>query len=60
MPKANVKNHIGIMLMSSFSSSTFVTVASFHGLSFSAEAFSLPRFSIIAALSRNLQKYYRC
>lgn len=47
-------NHMGIMFIISFVSSTFVTVASLHGLCF----FSAGRSSsswIIAALSRNLQ-----
>ena len=52
IPKGNVNIQMGIMLIISFISSTLVTVASFHGLCFSAEL--LPSLTIIAALSRNL------
>lgn len=53
MPKANVESHIGITLMTSFVSSTFVNVTSLHGLCFSIARGLLS--SIIAALSRKLQ-----
>ena len=53
IPNGNVNTQMGIMLMISFSSSTLVTVASLHGLCFSA---MFPSFSRIAALSRNLIK----
>lgn len=52
IPNGKVKTQMGIMLMMSFISSTFVTVANFHGLCFSADSPSLG--STIAALSRNL------
>lgn len=53
MPKTNVESHMGITLMISFASSTFVNVTSFHGLCFWRSRGVLS--SIIAALSRNLQ-----
>ena len=34
IPKTNTESHMGIMLMISFASSTFVNVASLHGLCF--------------------------
>lgn len=50
IPNGKVVSQMGIMLITSFNSSTFVTVASFHGFCFSSIASSK-----IAALSRNLQ-----
>ena len=54
MPKTNVESHMGITLMISFASSTFVNVTSLHGLCFLRSRGVLS--SIIAALSRNLQE----
>lgn len=53
VPNAREVSHMGIMLSRSFSSSTWVTVASLHGLGFLADG-GVSGSSIIAALSKNL------
>ncbi|RHN68322.1 hypothetical protein MtrunA17_Chr3g0112641 [Medicago truncatula] len=50
IPVVNEASHMGIMLRTSFVSSTLVTVANLHGLCFGLTGVS----SNIAALSRNL------